>query len=70
MSEVAKVQELLKYLNLNESAAKLEDMLSSAAFKNNTPLEVIRTLLEYESESRREKGIIKRPFKRYIPQLF
>jgi len=60
MSELAKVQELLKYLNLNESAAKLEDMLSSAAFKNNTPLEVIRTLLEYESESRREKGIIKR----------
>ena len=60
MSEVAKVQELLKYLNLNESAAKLEDMLSSAAFKNNTPLEVIRTLLEYESESRREKGRIKR----------
>ena len=42
MSELAKVQELLKYLNLNESAAKLEDMLSSAAFKNNTPLEVIR----------------------------
>lgn len=60
MSELAKVQELLKYLNLNESAAKLEDMLSSAAFKNNTPLEVIRTLLEYESESRREKGRIKR----------
>ena len=33
MSELAKVQELLKYLNLNESAAKLEDIFSSAATK-------------------------------------
>lgn len=60
MSELAKVKELLKCLNLNESAAKLEEMLCSAAIKNNTPLEVIRTLLEYESESRRKKGRIKR----------
>lgn len=60
MSELAKVQELLKYLNLNESAAKLEDICSSAAIKNNTPLEVIEALLLCETESRREKGRIKR----------
>jgi len=61
MSELAKVtrtvRNILILMNLQQS---LEDMLSSAAFKNNTPLEVIRTLLEYESESRREKGRIKR----------
>ena len=33
MSELVKVQELLKYLNLNESASKLEDICSSAAIK-------------------------------------
>lgn len=60
MSESARVQELLKYLNLNESAAKLEDICSSAAIKNNTPLEVIKALLLCETESRKEKGRLKR----------
>jgi len=60
MPELAKVKELLKYLKLNESAAKLEEILRNAAIKNNTPLEVIETLLACESQSRREKGRIKR----------
>jgi DNA replication protein DnaC len=58
--ELAKVKELLKYLNLNESAAKLEDILSSSAMNNSTPLEAIEKLLLCESENRREKSRMKR----------
>ncbi|MDD2189342.1 MAG: IS21-like element helper ATPase IstB [Eubacteriales bacterium] len=60
MSELAKVKELLKHLNLNESAAQLENVLSNSAMKNSTPLEVIETLLLCESENRKAKGRMKR----------
>lgn len=60
MPELTKIEELLKYLKLNESASNLESICSNAAIKNNTPLEVIESLLQCEVESRREKGRIKR----------
>lgn len=60
MSELAKVKELLKCLNLNESAAKLEDILSNSAMKNHTPLEVIEMLLLCESENRKARSRLKR----------
>ncbi|MEW6215013.1 MAG: IS21-like element helper ATPase IstB [Nitrospirota bacterium] len=60
MPELINVKELLKYLNLNESAAKLEDICAAAAIKNKTPLEVIEAVLLCEADNRKEKSKLKR----------
>jgi hypothetical protein len=60
MPELVKVKELLKYLNPNASSLKLEEICANAALNNNTPLEVIETLLLCKTDNRKEKGRIKK----------
>lgn len=60
MAELTKVKELLKYLNLNESKEKLEDICANAEMKNLTPLEVVEMLLLCETDARKEKSRLKR----------
>lgn len=59
MSELRKVKELLNYLKLHESAAKLEDILSNSLNKD-TPLEIIEKLLRSEAEKRKENSRLRR----------
>lgn len=67
MAELTKVKELLKYLNLNESMVKLEDICVDAEMKNMTPLEVIEILLLFETNARKEKHRLKRMKAAYFP---
>ncbi|WP_313563848.1 IS21-like element helper ATPase IstB [Ruminiclostridium cellobioparum] len=60
MAELKKIKELLRYLNLNSTYEKLEDICADAEIKNQTPLEMVERILLYEANARKEKGLLKR----------
>jgi DNA replication protein DnaC len=60
MAELKNIKELLRYLCLNSSYEKLEDICAEAEIKNKTPLEVVEQILLYEANTRKEKGLQKR----------
>lgn len=60
MAELNIVASKLKQLNLAEASHSLETVVADAALTNNTPLDVLDKLLDFEIDGRNAKGKAKR----------
>lgn len=60
MAELAIVTSMLKQLSLREASSGLESILAEAALANQTPLDVLKKILQLEIDGRNARGKAKR----------
>lgn len=60
MAELTIVTSMLKQLSLREASSGLESILAEAALANQTPLDVLKKLLQLEIDGRNARGKAKR----------